>query len=155
MNVCVSLCVFVFFLMTNGKTIGGYATFAERGPRNSSKKCRSCGIRKSCGTTWKTSVPVVNSVPGPAANSQCAQSPSVHAGAGDTGDPDVTMEDSIRDVNKATQEIKVMQDMHRAIPPGELDDVKANIEAKIAAATKRYPFVQTSSGTAFCMYRSP
>ena len=76
------------------------------------------------------------STPGPVANSQCVQSSNVHAGAGDAGDPDVTMEESIRDVNKATQEIKVMQDMLRAIPPGELVDVRANIEAKIAAAKR-------------------
>ena len=46
------------------------------------------------------------------------------------------MEESIRDVNKATQEIKVMQDMLRAIPPAELVDVRANIKAKIAAAER-------------------
>ena len=46
------------------------------------------------------------------------------------------MEDSIRDVSKATQEIKVMQDMFRAILLGELEDVKAGIEAKIAAAKR-------------------
>ena len=29
-----------------------------------------------------------------------------------------------------------MQDMFRTLPPGELENVKANIEAKIAAATR-------------------
>ena len=71
------------------------------------QKCRSCGNRKSCGTSWKTSVPVANSVPGPVVDSQCAQSSNVHPGS--ASGADVTMEDSIRDVNKATQEIRVMQ----------------------------------------------
>ena len=43
---------------------------------------------------------------------------------GGSSDADVAMEDSIRDVNTVTQEIKVMQDMLRAIPPGELEDEK-------------------------------
>ena len=72
-------------------------------------------------------VPVVNDVPGPPADAQGAQSSNVHPGC--SSDADVTVEDSIRHVNKATQEIKVMQD---TTPPGELEDVKDNVEAKIS-----------------------
>ena len=52
------------------------------------------------------------------------------------GDADVATEDSVHDFSKATLEIKVMQDMLRKITLGELEDVKANFEAKIAAATR-------------------
>ena len=79
------------------------------------------------GTSSKTSAPAASSAPGPVANSQSAQSPNVHTGVGDTGDPDVTTEESIRDDKKATQEIKVMQDMLRAVPPGELVDVRPTL----------------------------
>ena len=117
-------------LMTSGKTIGGYATFAERRPETQAKKS----------FMWYSQIVVhiletASMVQSRMLNVLTVQKYTL----GGSSDADVAMEDSIRDVNTATQEIKVMQDMLRAIPPGELEDEKANIEAKIAAAKRDIP----------------
>ena len=92
----------------------GETRWRLRGTPKLKQKCRSCGIHK----TWKLLSPAVTSVHGPAANAQCAQSSNVHFGC--SGDANVAMEDSVLDVNKTTEEIKVMQNIVCTIPLGEL-----------------------------------
>ena len=64
-------------LMTNGKTIGWLCNVCGAWIPKLKQKCRSCGIRKSRGTSWKTSAPVVSSAPGPVVHSQCSSSLNV------------------------------------------------------------------------------
>ena len=95
------------------------------------QECCSCGIRKTWGTSWKPSVPFANSVPGPAANAQCAQYTLV-APATPTWPRKTPFVMSTKPHgNQSYARHASCYSSWR-----ELQEVKANIEATIAAAKR-------------------